>query len=116
MKIERMKYLLIALVILLTGCSELLTSPDEKQIADRPITTINFEIRREIEELHVLLYITNYNFELVRILLDEEINGGSHSIVWDGSDYNNDPVASGVYYYYLVTNGSTIMGQISLIK
>ena len=114
MKIERIKYLLIALVIFLVGCSDLLTAPDENNITDRPETTIAFWVE---EQSHVLLYITNYNFELVKVLINEELNGGFHSVVWEGNDYNNDPVSSGVYYYYLVTNGyATTVRQMLLIK
>lgn len=113
MKIEGIKYLLIALVIFLVGCSELLTAPDENDTTDRPITTICFGVG---ERTHVLLYITNFNFELVKVLIDEELEAGNHCVIWNGSDYNDDPVASGVYYYYLVTNGYANVKQMLLIK
>ena len=113
MKIDRIKYLLIALVILLVGCSELLTAPDENNITDRPTTNISFGIR---ERTHVLLYITNYNFELVKVLIDEELESGNHSVVWEGRDYNDDPVVSGVYYAFFITTNYANMIQILLIK
>ena len=113
MKIEKIKYLLIALVIFLVGCSELLTAPDENNITDRPITTICFGIG---ERTHVLLYITNFNFELVKVLVDEELEVGDYTASWDGRDYNNDLVASGVYNAYIVTDDYASVLRMLLIK
>lgn len=115
MKIEKIKYLIFASLILLIGCSKLLTAPEDNNVTDRPTTTISFEIRDEVE-IHVLLYITNYNFELVKVLIDEELEGGYHSVVWNGGDYNNDPVASGVYYAFIITDDFASMLKMILIK
>ncbi len=113
MKINRTKYLLFALLILQVGCSELLTAPEESNITDRPITRIAFRV---FEQGHVLLYITNYNFEIVRIIIDEELEAGDHYGIWDGRDYNNDSVASGVYNAFIITNDYSNMLQMLLIK
>ncbi len=113
MKFKKFEYLLITLVILLAGCSELLTAPDGNNITDRPTTTIAFVV---FEPSHILLYITNYNFELVKVLVDEELNCGNHSVVWNGRDYNEDPVSSGVYYYFIVSDDYAYVKQMLLIK
>jgi len=113
MKIEKIKYLLFASLILLTGCSELLTAPEESNITDRPITNIVFSV---FEPGHVLLYITNFNFELVKVLVDEELEAGDYSVSWVGRDYNNNPVASGVYYYFFITDDHASVKKMLLIK
>lgn len=113
MKSNKYKYLLFASLILLGGCSELLTAPDESNITDRPTTTIAYRV---FEQGHVLLYITNYNFELVKVLVDEELEAGDYSASWDGRDYNNDPVASGVYNAFIVTDDYASVLQMLLIK
>ncbi|RKX30037.1 MAG: hypothetical protein DRP47_00250, partial [Candidatus Zixiibacteriota bacterium] len=41
---------------------------------------------------------------------------GNHQITWEGTDYNNLPVASGVYYYRLKTNEDVITRKMLLVK
>ncbi|MCD4796760.1 MAG: hypothetical protein K8R49_06305, partial [Candidatus Cloacimonetes bacterium] len=36
-----------------------------------------------------------------------ELAEGQSSIIWDGTDENNQPVSSGVYFYKLSINGKT---------
>ena len=113
MKLSRFIFILIAIMIILVGCSKSLTSPDENNLAERPTTTLSFRIT---EPTHVLLYVTNFNFELVKVLVDEELNCGYYAVEWNGRDYNDNPVASGVYYAFIITNYHSDMIHILLIK
>ena len=36
------------------------------------------------------------------------VEGEMNSIVWEGTDINNQPVSSGVYFYKLVADDKTI--------
>ena len=40
----------------------------------------------------------------VHTLIDQKLTGGDHQIRWDGSNYSNLKVSSGVYIYQLVLN------------
>jgi flagellar hook assembly protein FlgD len=62
------------------------------------------------------LKIYNVKGALVRVLLDEELAAGSQRVVWDGSDAGSQPVASGVYFYRLVTDEGTLDKRMLLIK
>jgi len=104
--------MLIILFVLLSSCSDLLTSPEENENT-RPTTTFQFGLD---DDSNVLLYVTNYNYELVKILVDEEMPAGDYSVSWDGRDYNGDQVVSGVYYYFLVTDGYAVGNLMMLLK
>jgi hypothetical protein len=36
------------------------------------------------------------------------VEGEMNSVIWDGTDINNKPVSSGVYFYKLIGDGKTI--------
>jgi flagellar hook assembly protein FlgD len=112
MKLILMKFVLIVLLAALGGCSDLLTAPEENE-NNRACTTISFGLT---EPNHVLLYVTNYNFELVKVLANEEMPNGPHSIIWDGKDYNGDAIASGIYYYFLIAGDYASGQQMILVK
>jgi flagellar hook assembly protein FlgD len=93
------KFGIIILLVASSGCSDLLTAPEENENL-RPTISIHFSLS---EANHVLLYITNYNFELVKVLIDEELPANYYSVNWNAKDSNEDDVASGIYYAYLIT-------------
>jgi len=64
-----------------------------------PLTTIKFSISNSTK---VLLQIFNVKGQLVKTLLNDEIQSGEHSIIWDA-----DNQASGVYFYKFDVNGKT---------
>ncbi len=51
----------------------------------------------------VSLRIYDVSGALVRTLVDDVVDGGSHVVQWDGLDGNGLQVASGVYFYLLST-------------
>jgi hypothetical protein len=65
-----------------------------------PTTTIRFDMP---VRSRVRLAVYNIKGQLVRVLLDREINAGSREVVWDGTDSKGHAVASGIYFYRLRT-------------
>jgi len=61
-----------------------------------PETTISYSVK---EALPVSIEIYNVKGQLVKTLINETKAAGTHTVVWNGSDNNNRPVSSGVYYY-----------------
>lgn len=67
-------------------------------------TAINFIIPSiNREGVKIILKIYNVRGQVIRYLLDERMEPGSHSVVWDGKDNLGQPVASGIYFYELRT-------------
>jgi len=64
-----------------------------------PTTTISFMVQKPG---HVRLRIYNVIGQLVRELVDEEMEAGvTHHVVWEGTDRKGINVASGMYFYRL---------------
>ncbi len=90
------------------------TRVDQSQSAEREYTLYqNFpnpfnsttQIRYDLkEECHVTLEIYNNLGQTVAKLLDDHQAAGSHSIQWDGIDWQGNPVPSGVYFYRISSN------------
>ena len=64
---------------------------------------------------HLSLKIYNVRGELVKTLLDENIES-SGSIMWDGSNDNGAKVSSGVYFYEARTAGQVKVQKMALVK
>jgi hypothetical protein len=69
-----------------------------------PTTAIFFSIP---ENGNVVLSIYNIKGQIVKLLVKESFESGSHSLVWDGNDDTGNSVCSGVYFYKLNVNGKT---------
>ncbi len=52
----------------------------------------------------------------VRQLVDEELDAGPHSVVWDASDDRGAEVASGVYFYVLRSDGKMERRKMVLVR
>jgi flagellar hook assembly protein FlgD len=52
----------------------------------------------------------------VKSLLDRDFAAGRYSTVWDGRDSHGSEVASGVYFYRLVSGGEVITKKMLLLK
>jgi hypothetical protein len=78
-----------------------------------PTTTIAFSIKsRGVVSVRVY----NVAGELVRTLVNENRAAGPHAVVWDGRNDTGSPVASGVYFYRLVTKGFSQTRKMVLLK
>lgn len=69
-----------------------------------PSTQINFQIAQESD---VDISIYNIKGQKVKQLVRSQRSFGQHSVVWDGKDGHDQPVASGIYFYKLNVNGKT---------
>ncbi|MCK9558748.1 MAG: T9SS type A sorting domain-containing protein [Candidatus Cloacimonetes bacterium] len=63
-----------------------------------PSTTISFSLP-QASKVHLDIY--NLKGQLVKTLVNTDMEAGIHSVVWNGRDKNNQTVASGVYFYRL---------------
>jgi len=73
-----------------------------------PSTTISFSIP---EQSHITLSVYYITGQKVATLVDKQMNAGSHSVIFDGSD-----LGSGLYLYQLESGGFEKMGKMLLIK
>ncbi len=64
-----------------------------------PSTTISFSIAQTSS--FVNLEIFNTKGQKVKTLVNERFSSGQHSIIWNGTDDNGNPVSSGIYFYKL---------------
>jgi len=78
-----------------------------------PTTTISFSVptagRTNLDVFNVL-------GQHVRCLLDDDIEAGAHSIVWDGKDGDGHSVASGIYLYRLRAGKAVESKKMVLLK
>ncbi len=65
-----------------------------------PTTIISYQLPVNAD---VTLNIYNIAGQKLRTLVNENKPAGYHSVLWNGTDENNQPVPSGVYFYQLTT-------------
>ena len=91
------------------------TSADEK-IPNTEITLSNYPnpfnpetniVFNLMEECDVQLDIYNIKGQKIRSLINEQIEAGEHSVVWDGDNSLGKKVSSGLYLYKLKINNKT---------
>ena len=78
-----------------------------------PETTISFTLA---QNGNVQLSIYNIRGQLVRTLLNENRSAGLHNVLWNGTDNNNNQVASGIYLYRIETNTFSDVKRMMLMK
>ncbi|MGD0339126.1 MAG: endo-1,4-beta-xylanase [Bacteroidota bacterium] len=78
-----------------------------------PTTVIVYELP---SETNITLAITNVLGVKIRTLVDTRQSAGKFSAVWDGTDDRHRPVATGIYFYTLSTNGTRITKKMLLMK
>ncbi len=69
-----------------------------------PSTTIAFSISIPG---HVTLEVFNIKGEKVKILVDGVLDVNNHTVTWNGTDNAGKSVASGVYFYKLISDGNS---------
>jgi flagellar hook assembly protein FlgD len=62
------------------------------------------------------LGIYNLKGQLVKTLINGEMNSGIHRVQWNGLDEAGKPVSSGVYFYTLQSGNKTISHKMLLLK
>ena len=78
-----------------------------------PITYITFSLP---ERAKAFLGIYNLKGQLVKTLINSEMNSGIHRVQWNGLDETGKPVSSGVYFYTLQSGNKTITHKMLLLK
>ena len=74
-----------------------------------PITTISFNIsRKDAKDAEIVIY--NIKGQKVRVLQIPQIQPIQpiNHVIWNGTDENNHPVSSGIYFYKLIVDDKTI--------
>jgi len=72
-----------------------------------PITIISFSLTTDILE-NTELIIYNIKGQKIKKLEIRNLKLGINNVVWNGTDNNDRPVSSGVYFYKLVAGNKTI--------
>ncbi|HPR16878.1 MAG TPA: T9SS type A sorting domain-containing protein [Candidatus Cloacimonadota bacterium] len=78
-----------------------------------PITTINYSIPQDSK---VELSVYNMKGQKVNQLVNEHLEAGQHTAEWNGKDFNNKSVASGLYFYKISAGKDTAMKKMLLLK
>ncbi len=78
-----------------------------------PTTTISFEL---LADEHVKISIYNALGQIIKTLLDENLNGGGHRLQWDGTNYDGFKVTSGVYYYRIEAGKNSSVKPMLLVQ
>ena len=78
-----------------------------------PVTSIRFAAP---SEGRVAVRVYTVRGELVKTLLDADVNAGEHSLSWDGTDARGAAVSSGVYLYEVEGFGARTSKKMALVK
>ncbi|MFC1898268.1 CotH kinase family protein [Candidatus Cloacimonadota bacterium] len=78
-----------------------------------PVTSIKYYLP---EDAPVELRIYNLKGQLTKLIVDEFQSHGEHTVAWDGTDSNEKPVASGLYFYQLAAGKNRINRKMLLLK
>ena len=78
-----------------------------------PETTIRFSV---INSGNVSIQIYNLRGQKIKTLLENNMDAGVHSVVWDGTDDSGRTVGSGVYFYQMQTTDFTDTKRMLLLK
>ncbi|MFC1898267.1 CotH kinase family protein [Candidatus Cloacimonadota bacterium] len=78
-----------------------------------PTTSISFSLP---DNCKINLSIYNMKGQLVKILVQDFLEKGVHSFIWNGRDSSNKPVSSGIYFYRISDRHTTQTRKMLLIK
>jgi hypothetical protein len=78
-----------------------------------PETEISFSLP---ERSQASLVIYNILGEKVKILVDQSMEAGVHTVHWNGKDQAGNPVASGIYFYKLTAGDLFLAKKMVLTK
>jgi len=84
-----------------------------------PTTTITFAIPGNADiltKLRVTLTIYDIRGRQIRRLIHSELDSGSHRVVWNGLNDENESVSSGVYLYTLRSSERSITRKMVLLR
>lgn len=76
-------------------------------------TTIEFSLP---DPQHATLSIYDAMGRLVKVVLDRDLDSGLHRVEWHGDSQNQQPLANGIYFYRLRTDGNTFHRKLVLLR
>lgn len=78
-----------------------------------PSTTISFSLPRR---MNTTLKIYNILGQVVKTLVDSELCGGNHKIIWNGKNDQDNLLPSGMYFIRIKSQNQVIVKKMLLIK
>ncbi len=78
-----------------------------------PDTTIQFNLANAD---FVTIDVFNVRGQKVVTLIDDYLESGKHSVVWNGRDYTNNQVSSGVYFYRMSSKDYSSIKKMIMMK
>jgi len=78
-----------------------------------PTTTISFSTK---EAGYVSINIYNMKGQLVKTLVNKQLDAAYYDIVWNGKDNSDKSVSSGIYFYKMKSNNYTATKKMILMK
>ncbi len=81
-----------------------------------PTTTISFSVAQTLSFVTIDIY--NVKGQKVKVFTfpNRGLGTSEYSVVWNGTDENNKPVASGIYFYKMKTDNYTSTKKMILLK
>ncbi len=78
-----------------------------------PTTTINYQLPVNSK---VELTVYNLKGQKVKALINETLESGNHTVIWNGKDDKGKPVSSGIYFYKMKTDNYEEAKKMILLK
>ncbi|OQY39123.1 MAG: hypothetical protein B6226_02515 [Candidatus Cloacimonetes bacterium 4572_65] len=78
-----------------------------------PETNISYSVAKSGK---VSIRVYNLKGQLVKTLVNREQQSGNHNVIWHGTNEQNNTVASGVYFFRMVTEEYTKTNKGILLK
>lgn len=78
-----------------------------------PVTSIQFNLPGAS---HTKVDVFNVRGQHVKCLANQKMQAGEHTLVWNGTNQNGQPVSSGVYFYKLETDDHQEIRRMVMMK
>lgn len=78
-----------------------------------PSTEIHYQV---VEPMHLILTVYTDDWQEVVVLEDRNYGAGYHRTIFNGRNFNNEPVASGDYFYTLAGSGVIMIRKMKVLK
>lgn len=102
------------------GSSPTVNVPEAKELTVKnfpnpfnPATKIAYNMPQRGK---ITIKLFNIRGELVKVLLNEEVEAGANHVIWDGTDAAGQQCASGIYFYETQALGKTMVNKMALVK
>ncbi len=81
-----------------------------------PSTRIHFSVPREQSGQNISLIVFNQLGQRVKTIFNSAVAEGNYSLVWNGTNDQNQAVASGMYIYLLHVGNKSIIKRMTLVR